>query len=228
MKLMLVEDDLVIASELAKILTSWQYDVTMIEDFEHVIETFNDIEPHLVILDVNLPYFNGYYWCSEIRKVSNVPIIFISSVTDRMDMIMAMQMGADDYITKPIDTQFLVSKIQALLRRTYDFTVQTDIFTFHDLRLDVSKSQLDYKGQTMDLTYTELQIMTILFQQQGNFVEREAILDYCWQNNQFIDDNTLAVNITRIRKKLRQLGLDKLIETKKNVGYRLHESEDIK
>ena len=222
MKIMIIEDDLTIARELGKVLERWQFEVDIVEDFEHIIEAFRKSQPHLILLDVNLPYYNGYYWCGEIRKESDVPIIFISSVSDRMDMIMAMQMGADDYIPKPIDTQFTVSKIQALLRRTYDFSVQSDAFEYEGAILDVAKSRITYKNAEASLTFTELQILTALFQHKGEYVSREAILDYCWQNNQFIDDNTLAVNMTRIRKKLRAIQLDSFIETKKNYGYRLN------
>lgn len=221
MDIMIVEDDLTIANELGKMLERWNFNVSVVSDFEHVMESFRESAPHLVLLDVNLPYFNGYYWCGEIRKESDVPIIFISSVSDRMDMIMAMQMGADDYIAKPIDMQFTVSKIQALLRRTYDFSIQSDIFEWSEAYLDVSKSELRYQSEQVSLTFTELQILTVLFQYKGQYVSREGILDYCWQNNQFIDDNTLAVNITRIRKKLRSIQLEGFIETKKNTGYRL-------
>lgn len=218
---MIIEDDLTIAKELGKVFQKWQFEVDIAEDFEYIIEAFRKSKPHLILLDVNLPYYNGYYWCGEIRKESDVPIIFISSVSDRMDMIMAMQMGADDYIPKPIDTQFTVSKVQALLRRTYDFTVQSDSFEYDGAVLDIAKSRVTYNEGEANLTFTELQILTALFQQKGEYVSREVILDYCWQNNQFIDDNTLAVNMTRIRKKLRTVGLDQFIETKKNFGYRL-------
>lgn len=225
MKIMLIEDDLIIAKELGRSFETWNYEVYIVTDFDHIIEEFRQFQPHLILLDVNLPSYNGYYWCQEIRKESNVPIIFISSLSDSMDMIMAMQMGADDYIVKPIDRQFMVSKVQALLRRSYDFAIQTDQFMAGEVRLDVSRSTIASHGQEASLTFTELQIMTILFQQKGRFVQREAILDYCWQNNQFIDDNTLAVNMTRIRKKLRKLCLDNFIETKKNYGYRISEDK---
>lgn len=221
MKIMLIEDDLTIAKELGRTFEKWSYEVFIVQDFDHIIEGFRQFQPHIILLDVNLPSYNGYYWCQQIRKESNVPIIFISSLSDSMDMIMAMQMGADDYIAKPIDMQFMVSKVQALLRRTYDFAIQSDQLMANDVTLDMSRSVIGYHDQEENLTFTELQIMTLLFQQKGQFVKREAILDYCWQNDQFIDDNTLAVNMTRIRKKLRRIGLDDLIETKKNYGYRL-------
>lgn len=226
MKIMIIEDDLTLAQELGKALEKWQLQTTITEDFEKVLEHFKATDPQLILMDVNLPYYNGYYWCTEIRKISQVPIIFISSVSDRMDMIMAMQMGADDYVAKPIDIPLMISKIQALLRRSYDFSVQSDILQFHQVQLNTSKSEIYYQDQSTQLTYTELQILIALFQKGNQYTAREAILDFCWQNDQFIDDNTLAVNMTRIRKKLRKIGLNRLIETKKNYGYRLQAEEE--
>lgn len=224
MKIMLIEDDLSIAQSIATALNKWQYTTYIAENFQDILTEFKHEQPHLVLMDVNLPFANGYFWTQEIRKNSQVPIIFISSVGEPVDMVMAIQMGADDYITKPIDMQVTVSKIQALLRRTYDFSMdnQTTIFQFDSANLDTSKSKIIFQDRTVDLTFTELQILLVLFQAEGDYVSRESILDFCWQNDQFIDDNTLAVNMTRIRKKLRSIGLDQFIETKKNYGYRLN------
>ena len=222
MRILIVEDDFVIAHSLRKELEKHEYEVELIEDFSDVLSVFREYEPHLVLLDVNLPYHNGYYWCSQIRTTSNVPIIFISSLSDKMDQMMAMQMGADDYITKPIDLQLTATKIQALLRRTYDFTLPVSNHkTFHEVQLNPEKAELTYRNQSISLTFTELQIMMCLFQNGDNYTKREEILDYCWQNDQFIDDNTLAVNISRLRKKMKTIQLNNFIETKKNVGYRL-------
>ncbi|RPA63698.1 DNA-binding response regulator [Aerococcus agrisoli] len=223
MKVMLVEDDMVIARELAANLEKWQYQTYIVSDFDQVEADVVREAPHLILMDLNLPAYNGFYWTDRIRRQSKVPIIFISSVSEPMDMIMAMQMGADDYITKPIDMQLTISKIQALLRRTYDFADQSadQQFAFAGVRLQPTQSALTYQGQTIDLTFTELQILISLFRDAGQVVTRHSILDFCWQNDQFIDDNTLAVNMSRIRKKLRSIGLDDLIETKKNMGYRL-------
>lgn len=223
MKIMLVEDDLVIANSLATELSRWQYQTIIAENFEAILDEFKDNDPQLILMDLNLPYYNGYYWTQEIRKISQVPIIFISSVSDAVDMVMAIQMGADDYITKPIDMQVTVSKIQALLRRTYTFSVETDTNTYQLARatLDTNKAELHFDQESVNLTFTELQILLVLFQAKGDYVSRDKILDFCWQNDQFIDDNTLAVNMTRIRKKLRQIKLDNFIQTKKNYGYRI-------
>ncbi len=222
MKILIVEDDVVIAKALKKELEKHEYKTTLVEDFAQVMEVFQSLKPHLVLIDINLPYHNGYYWCSQIRSHSSVPIIFISSLTDKMDQLMAMQMGGDDYLPKPIDLQLTVAKVQALLRRTYDFvTPQNSERAFYNVHLDTEKAAINYKNQTLSLTFTELQIMTCLFKNGEEFSSREEILDACWQNDQFIDDNTLAVNISRLRKKLKSIGLAELIETKKKVGYRL-------
>lgn len=222
MRILIIEDDFVIANALKKELEKYEYEVKMTEDFSDIMPIFTTFEAHLVLIDVNLPYHNGYYWCSQIRATSNVPIVFISSLSDKMDQMMAIQMGADDYITKPIDLQLTVAKIQALLRRTYEFAPPpSNERTFHGVRLHTDKSELTYQNQSVSLTFTELQIMTCLFQNGDHYTKREEILDYCWQNDQFIDDNTLAVNISRLRKKLKDIQLTNLIETKKNVGYRL-------
>lgn len=222
MRILIIEDDFVIANALRKELEKHDYEVILVEDFSDVMTTFRKIEPQLVLIDINLPHHNGYYWCSQIRVDSNVPIIFISSLTDKMDQMMAIQMGGDDYIPKPIDLQLTVAKIQALLRRTYDFaTPESNELDFYGVVLAPQKSEMYYKTQKISLTFTELQIMTCLFEHGEEFTKREEILDFCWQNDQFIDDNTLAVNISRLRKKLKEIGLADFIETKKKVGYRL-------
>lgn len=226
MKIMLVEDDLVIAQSLATALNKWQYETIITENFEDILGEVKRHNPQLILMDLNLPNYNGYFWTQEIRKLSQVPIIFISSVGEPVDMVMAIQMGADDYITKPIDMQVTISKIQALLRRTYTFSMEVDTNTYQlaGATLDTNKAKVTFNQSEVSLTFTELQILLILFQAKGDYVAREKILDFCWQNDQFIDDNTLAVNMTRIRKKLRQIGLDNFIQTKKNYGYRIKEN----
>ena len=222
MKILIIEDDTVIANALKNELEKSEYEVTLIQDFSNIMDKFHEVQPHLVLIDINLPYHNGYYWCSQIRVESNVPIIFISSLSDKMDQMMAIQMGGDDYIPKPIDLQLTAAKIQALLRRTYDLaTPQSNELIFHGVRLDPQKSEISFKNQNISLTFTELQIMTCLFERGEEFATREEILDFCWQNDQFIDDNTLAVNISRLRKKMKEIELTDFIETKKKVGYRL-------
>lgn len=220
-KILIIEDDSVIARSLAAELDRWQYDTYTVENFNNIMSTYNEVNPHLVLLDINLPSFNGYHWCQEIRKTSNVPIIFISSRTDSMDQVMAMQMGGDDFIEKPFNMSVTISKIQALLRRTYDFTEARHDLTVGDCRLAADEAKLYREDASVGLTLTELQIVSLLFQRAGKFVSRNALIEKCWESEHFIDDNTLAVNMTRLRKKLSTLGLTDFIETKKNVGYRI-------
>lgn len=222
MRILIIEDDFIIANALKKELQKHELEAVLVEDFSDVLTKFDEVDPHLVLIDVNLPHHNGYYWCSQIRVASNVPIIFISSLSESMDQMMAMQMGADDYITKPIDLPLTIAKIEALLRRTYDFAQpKVEHYTFHQVQLHPEKSELTYKNQAISLTFTELQILQVLFQNGENYSKREEILDHCWQNDQYIDDNTLAVNMSRLRKKLKEIGLSHFIETKKNIGYHL-------
>lgn len=222
MRILIIEDDFIIANALKKELEKLAYSVRLIEDFSDAMTDFMEFDPHLVLIDINLPHHNGYYWCSQIRVDSNVPIIFISSLSESMDQMMAMQMGADDYITKPIDLKLTTTKIEALLRRTYDFSQpKVEHYIFDRVRLNPDRAELSYENQMISLTFTELQILKVLFQNGEDYSKREEILDYCWQNDQYIDDNTLAVNISRLRKKLKSIGLKGFIETKKNVGYHL-------
>lgn len=223
MRVMIVEDDRVIREHLYEELAKWQYEVSAATDFNHVMDAFREVNPQLVLLDINLPAYNGYHWCQEIRKVSTVPIIFISSRNDSMDQVMAMQMGADDFIEKPFNMTVTISKVQALLRRTYDFSIEKR-FEVGEVILLPEQAKLTYQGQTIDLTMTELQILQTLFQSAGAFVSRHAIIEACWESEHFIDDNTLAVNMTRLRKKLSRIDLTDFIETKKNIGYRVVKS----
>ncbi|UEX90201.1 response regulator transcription factor [Staphylococcus ratti] len=221
MKIMIVEDDMIIAESLVKELKKWNHDAINIQDYYHIKERFLDMQPHLVLLDINLPHLNGFHWCQEIRNVSKVPIIFISSASDNMNQMMSMQMGADDFIEKPFNLSLTIMKIQALLRRAYDFKVEQTELNVKGCQLLVEKALLTYEGETVALTLTELQILQLLFLNEGQFVSRNALIEQCWQSENFIDDNTLAVNMSRLRKKLKQLGVLDLIQTKKNVGYKV-------
>lgn len=223
MKIMVVEDEQVIRDALIHELKKWKFDAYAVTDLSDVMRTFHETEPHLVILDIMLPYFNGYFWCNEIRKVSKVPILFLSSKSENMDIVMAIQSGADDYITKPFDFEVVIAKIQAILRRAYDFAEILDHWSYGKIKLFSHEMKLVYETEELALTRTEHQIMEALFQKQGGFVSRESIMEKCWQSDGYIDDNTLAVNITRLRKKLTSIGLNNLIVTKKNVGYGLSE-----
>lgn len=219
MKILIIEDDQIIADALKDELNRWQFEPAIIRDFNNIIEEVESLNPKLVLLDINLPSFNGYHWCQQIRQRSNVPIIFISSRTDSMNQVMAMQMGADDFIEKPFNMSVTVSKIQALLRRTYDFAQHRQTLEVQGCELIIEEAKLYYQEVAIDLTHTELQILTMLFRHKGQFVSRNALIEKCWESEHFIDDNTLAVNMTRLRKKLHKIGLNDFITTKKNVGY---------
>ncbi|TDM02471.1 response regulator transcription factor [Macrococcus carouselicus] len=219
MNILIIEDDSVIAHALKNELSRWQFNPLIIQDFNNILDEFETYEPHLVLMDINLPSFNGYHWCQQIRQTSNVPIIFISSRTDSMDQVMAMQMGADDFIEKPFNMSVTISKIQALLRRTYDFIETKNELGVAGCKLAVDEARMYYRSEHISLTHTELQILAMLFKHKGQFVSRNALIEKCWESEHFIDDNTLAVNMTRLRKKLQSLGLNDFITTKKNIGY---------
>ncbi|MST61399.1 response regulator transcription factor [Peptostreptococcus anaerobius] len=226
MKIMIVEDDEIIKSSLKTELEKWGYEVYCLENMDNVVAEFQAEKPQLVLLDIVLPFFNGYYWCQEIRKISKVPIIFISSKNENMDIVMAMQFGGDDYITKPINLDVTIAKIQAMLRRSYNFINDIDYLSFGKIQLILSETKVDFSGMNVDLTKTEMMILESLFKEQGGVVSREKIMDRCWQGDSFIDDNTLAVNVTRLRKKLSSIGLDGLVMTKKGYGYYLEKNSE--
>lgn len=221
MQIYIVEDDAIIAQEIEKELRSWHYDIAFAERFDAIAEEIRKIDPQLVVLDIQLPYENGFYWCRQIRQFSNVPILFISSKSEEMDIIMAMQMGGDDYITKPINLNVLTAKIGALLRRTYHLNENMTALVFRDLKLFPEHLKIQKNDQQKKLTSTECIILTELFRAQGKVVSRENLMENCWQGDRYIDDNTLAVNMTRLRKKLRELGAPDLIDTVKGKGYAL-------
>ena len=220
-KILIIEDDKSIDSILSDELNQWGYQTKSIEDFSTVYETFEKFEPNLVLMDISLPYYNGFYWTQRIRQKSNVPIVFISSHSESMDMVQAIQFGADDYITKPIDITVTIAKIQAILRRTYDYALDSDKLAYGELTLNLSSAKLEGEEFSLSLTRTELLILDILFNMKGQIAKRENIINHCWQGDDFIDDNTLAVNMTRLRKKLAGVGLDEFIQTKKGIGYYL-------
>lgn len=221
-KIMIVEDDEMISSMLKQHLSKWNYDIYVVDDFEHVLDDFLQQQPILVLLDISLPFYNGYYWCQEIRKVSEVPIVFISSTNENMNIVMAMNMGADDFINKPFDLNVMTAKIQALLRRTYSFTKQFQLLTYKDLTLNLLEASISYQDQSIELTKNELKILQILFEKAETYVARDEMMMELWQTEQFIDDNTLSVNVNRLRKKLDQFDIPSLIQTKKGIGYKLY------
>jgi hypothetical protein len=222
MKILIVEDDNDIAEILANELSVWGYDTVCVKDFNNVLDEFKSEKPELVLMDIILPYFNGFYWCQKIREVSKVPLMFISSKSEDIDIVQAMQFGGDDYIVKPINIQIVRAKIVALLRRSYDFVEETDYLIFGNVKLLLSAAKLEFMGKVAELTRTELMILETLFKDRGAVSKRDKIMDKCWQEENFIDDNTLAVNMTRLRKKLAEIGLDDFIQTKKGIGYFLN------
>ena len=220
-KILIVEDDVVISEEVSKQLTKWGYEVFQIHDFTRVIEGFEKVEPHLVLMDIGLPFYNGYYWCTEIRKSSKVPIIFLSSASDSMNIVMAMNMGADDFITKPFELEVLAAKVQAMLRRTYDFIEECTKLEHKGVTLNLADATLISGEQIVKLTKNEFLMLHILFENKGKVVSREEIMKKLWDTDYFIDDNTLTVNMGRVRKKLEEVGLVDFITTKKGMGYLL-------
>jgi len=220
---MIVEDDSIICKGLKEILEKWQLKVVFVSDFNCVDEYFLMMKPHIVLMDISLPFYNGFHWTNQIRKVSKVPIIFISSKDTKMDMLLAMNMGADDYIVKPFDVEIVVAKIQALLRRSYRFIKEVDNLQHKGLVLHNGSATAYYHNKQIDLTKNEYQILHILLENKGNSVTREKIMQRLWDDESFIDDNTLTVNMTRLRKKLASVGLDDFIRTKKGVGYIIYD-----
>lgn len=220
-KILLVEDDEVIRQQVKKMLEQWGYEVVLVEDFMEVLSIFVKVEPHLVLMDIGLPLFNGYHWCQEIRKVSKVPIMFLSSRDQAMDIVMAINMGGDDFVTKPFDQNVLLAKIQGLLRRSYEFGKDQSLLEYMGVILNLKAMDLVYQGEVVSLTKNEFQILQVLFDYAGNIVSREDLMKELWNSDFFIDDNTLSVNVARLRKKLEAVGLKDFIETQKGVGYGL-------
>lgn len=218
-KILIVEDDMVIAESLKKHLCCWGLNAESVTDFKEVISTFVQYEPHLVLLDINLPFFNGYHWCTEIRKISKTPIVFLSSASDNMNIVMAMNMGADDFIPKPFDLNVVTAKIQALLRRSYSFQGAVNAITHKGAMLNLNDAAITYNDKKLELTRNEFKIIQILMENIGKVVSRDSIMTRLWESDSYIDDNTLTVNVTRLRKKLEEMGMENFILTKKGIGY---------
>ena len=218
-RILIVEDDPGIASAMEQQAKLWDFDVRCVADFRNVMADFAEYNPHLVLLDIGLPFFNGYHWCSEIRKVSKVPILFISSASDNMNIVMAVNMGADDFIAKPFDQSVLIAKIQAILRRTYDFASSVPVFEHRGALLSTGDNTLTFQGKNIPLTKNEYRILLALLENKGKVVSRERLMERLWKTDSFIDENTLTVNVNRLRKKLDAAGLQDFITTKFGVGY---------
>ena len=218
-KILIVEDDKTIANAVKKHVETWGYQAYATQNFQNVMEDFAREHPQLVILDITLPFYNGYHWCSEIRKVSKVPILFLSSAADNMNIIMAMQIGGDDFVAKPFDLTVLTAKIQALLRRSYDFAGQTRIMEHCGVILNLADATLLYEGETLELSKNEYRIILTLLERTGSVVSRETLMEKLWATDSFVDENTLTVNVARLRKRLAGIGLSDFIETRKGLGY---------
>ena len=216
---MIVEEDMTIASVLKNHFLKWGFDAFYVKDFNNIIEQFESVNPQLLLLDISLPFYNGYHWCSEIRKFSKVPIIFIFSDATNISIAMAMNIGGDGYITKPIDLTVVIAKVQALLRRTYSFQYKINIIEHKGAVLMLGDASMSYMGKKIELAKNELKILQLLLEHKGTIISREVIMKSLWDRDSFIDDNTLTVNVTRLRGKLEELGLSDFIITKKELGY---------
>lgn len=220
-RILIVEDDPGIARGVGQLIAAWGMEAVTVRDFQNVSGEFATCNPHLVLMDIGLPFMNGYHWCSEIRRVSQVPIIFLSSASDNMNIIMAMNMGADDFIPKPFDGNVLIAKIQALLRRAYSFGESSPVLEHRGAMLNTGDNSLTYQGKQISLSKNEYRILLELMKSRGKVVSREKLMEALWQTDSFVDENALTVNVGRLRKKLEAAGLTDFIETKFGVGYRI-------
>ena len=218
-RIYIIEDDNIIAGKIKEHMTNWGFEARCASDFRNIMSEFAQYDPHMVLLDISLPFFNGYHWCEEIRRVSKIPVIFLSSAADNMNIIMAMSMGGDDFIAKPFDMNVLVAKVQAVLRRTYDFGGQTQVIEHRGALLNMSDASLVYNGEPVELTRNDYKILLTLMENRGSIVSRETLMEKLWETDCFVDENTLTVNIARLRKKLDSAGLTGFITTKKGIGY---------
>lgn len=219
MKIYIVEDDAAIAKAVARHIEGWGCETMIARDFQNIVEEFLRFDPQLVLMDITLPCYDGYHWCSEIRKVSKVPIIFISSASDNMNIVMAMNMGGDDFIAKPFDLRVLTAKVQAMLRRSYDFALTGRVLSHRGVLVNTEDASLSYNGQKLELTKNELRIMQVLMENNGRTVPRDTLMQRLWETDSFVDENTLSVNVARLRKKLESAGLTDFVVTRKGLGY---------
>ncbi|MBQ2685550.1 MAG: response regulator transcription factor [Erysipelotrichaceae bacterium] len=218
-RILIVEDDRGIAEGITEQMRQWGLEAKAVSNFHNVMGEFAEYQPHLILMDISLPFMSGYHWCSEIRKVSSVPVIFVSSASDNMNIIMAVNMGADDFIAKPFDQNVLTAKVQALLRRTYDFGMSSPVIEHRGAILNTGDNTLTYENARIDLTKNEYRLLLTLMQNKGKIVSREKLMEVLWESGNFVDENTLTVNVGRLRKKLENAGLNEFITTKSGVGY---------
>lgn len=218
-KILIVEDDATIGEKIKSHLEKWAYKVTLASDFQDILGEVTAVSPDLILMDITLPYYNGFYWCAEIRKLFKIPIVFISSADDNMNIVMAMDMGGDDFIAKPFDLAVLTAKIGAIIRRSYSYAGQVNMIEHNGAMLNLLDATMSYQGRKTDFSKNEFQILALLMENAGSIVSRDNIMMQLWDSDNFIDDNTLTVNITRIRKKLKEIGLEDFVKTKKGIGY---------
>ena len=220
-RILIIEDDDTIAKNIAAHFNRWNYETKQIADFKNIMEEFLKFDPQLVLLDIGLPFYNGFYWCQEIRKISKVPILFLSSMNDNMNIVMAMNMGGDEFIEKPFDLNVLTAKVQALLRRSYSFQGNGNVLEYEGMILNLNDASFSYKEKNVSLTKNEFRILQMLMENAGKIIARDDIIARLWESDEFIDDNTLTVNVARLRKKIENAGMDNWIRTKKGIGYYL-------
>lgn len=218
-RILIIEDDERIASAIKKHLETWGLEAACAENLRDIMPQFSAFSPHLILLDLSLPFYDGYYWCEKIRKISKVPVVFISSASENMNIVMAMNMGGDDFIAKPFDFHVLMAKIQAILRRTYDFAGQTKLIEHRGAILNTADASLTYNGEKIELTKNDYRILSALMENKGKVVSRDTLMQKLWETDSFVDENTLTVNIARLRKKLENAGLTNFIATKIGMGY---------
>ena len=218
-RIYLVEDDFTLAKAIKNQIENYGNELMIVENFENIPEEVRKLKPQLILMDIMLPYRDGYYWCSEIRKFSSVPIVFISSASDNMNIVMAVNMGGDDFIPKPVDPMVLVAKVTAILRRTYEMPGQMTVIEFHGAFLDLSDGSVNYEGSRIELTKNEFRILQMLLENKGRIVSRDTLMNRLWQSDLYIEENTLTVNVARLRRKLEEYGLKDVITTKTGIGY---------
>lgn len=218
-KIIIIEDEAIIREELKNFLGRYGYEIVAPTSFDNVVEFIIQQNANLVLLDINLPVFDGYYICREVRKQSDVPIIIVTSRDSDMDELMSMNLGADDFVTKPYNTQILLARIAALLKRSGSTTANSSILTYKDFQLNLSNATITHNEKEIELTKNEVKILSYLINRKGEIVSREILMEYLWSTDYFVDDSTLTVNITRLRKKLEEIGIENVIETRRGLGY---------
>ncbi len=218
-KIMVIEDDMEMADAMKKQIETWGNEVTCVKDFQDIMPEFIHVDPHMVLVDIMLPFYNGYYWCTQIRKISDVPVIFLSSASDKMNIVMAMNMGGDDFIPKPVDPDVLTAKLQAALRRAYNMSGKIPVLEHRGAVLNLNDASLSYQETRIELTKNEFRILQLLLENKGKVVSRDTLMTRLWQMDSYVEENTLTVNVTRLRKKLEKAGLENFIMTKVGSGY---------